>query len=99
MQVLACFFAFFLCYSSFWGCLFLMMMRQKVYIHSIYSKSSKNDKMAEKWSGMHFVLAYVKKKLYLCTRLCIYGRKRLIYEEKIRIGTREKNKKTRYEFY
>ena len=55
--------------------------------------------MAEKWSGMHFVLAYVKKKLYLCTRLCIYGRKRLIHEEKIRIGTREKNKKTRYEFY
>ena len=55
--------------------------------------------MAEKWSGMHFVLAYVKKKLYLCTRLCIYGRKRLIYEEKIRIGTLEKNKKTRYEFY
>ena len=88
MQVIACFFAIFLCYSSFWGCLFLTMMRQKVYIHSIYSKSSKPAKMAEKWSGMHFVLAYVKKKLYLCTRLGLYGRKRLIHEGKIRISTR-----------
>lgn len=77
------FLQFFLYYSSFWVCLFLMIMRQKVYIHSIYSKSSKNAKMAEKWSGMHFVLAYVKKKLYLCTRLCLYmGRKDKLSREK-----------------
>ena len=37
--------------------------------------AQKPAKMAEKWGGMHFVLAYVKKKLYLCTRLCLSGGK------------------------
>ena len=46
--------------------------------------------MAEKWGGMHFVLAYVKKKLYLCTRLCLYGRKRLIHAGKREMNIRGK---------
>ena len=33
----------------------------------------KPAKMAEKWGGMHFVLAYVKKKLYLRTSAFLFS--------------------------
>ena len=54
----------------FWSYLGVMRMNEKRMWNEREGNAEKDvkpAKMAEKWGGMHFVFAYVKKKQYFCT--------------------------------